>query len=756
MTLGLIALSGRRTRPAPDASATPAAPGRRALLGTVLGGAGVALALESSAARLRLLGTGLERDDTVFAGVFLALTWLGYVSIPLRAGAARARGGAALTLAAAAALVAAYYLGRLALPDVLWALTRRFDLTLEDQGKLAWNALLAGRCLLVPALALGAALRLHTERQLFGALLTGAAVGLFAYPALVHASAQPLAFDELASASPTAFRIALGTAVAAAGTLLCAAGSARRTVVLPAGLAVAVAAALWITPRPSAWLFAPWYQVEIKPTLTIDAPSGLLTVEYDRDGTGLATLDRRRLTPTSGEERLERQLLRQSLAARDSEDERDILFVGQLSPARAAALRDFGVERVDRTAAWHRHMAAVEDQLFALEPIPRGAILDPIDARAYIELGRYALVLVAPTHGPLLRPSGGSHLTYGSPPSPTLRAAAANPAPVIAWLDGSTLLAQRSLGERLLFAGDGLFLSCVAVVSPAATQALPQSGPNAPFWLEPGSPQSAPNAWSWLHRRAVLQPDIARGHTFARIAANAAGSASSRDFASGLARQSFEQVGPGRGDSPFRSQAEDIFIVPEAIALLARAAHEQPLGAAIRGFFNGLAELLMAKRRPEEIYAHFPTLAEAGAPWPELDHAVGRAASELGLRSEAVTWLERAVAERPYEVGLLLESAEALELADQAAAAADRLEAVLAVQADRPAVRRRLALLQVRAGRAEGAAHLRSLLAEHPEDTELLPFLGEPPFPAPTPGWAQRLATSGGAEEDEHAGHDHD
>ena len=133
---------------------------------------------------------------------------------------------------------------------------------------------------------------------------------------------------------------------------------------LAAGLAVclAVVAGARLLERPRALPLSPWRTFPPQPVWAADTPEGLLTLEPAPDGELVLMLDRRQLTPdgTGAVADQERLIASWHMLPEGRRSGVRVLLVGQLTPHRSYVLKSLGAARIDRTAAWHASMPAIE------------------------------------------------------------------------------------------------------------------------------------------------------------------------------------------------------------------------------------------------------------------------------------------------------------------------------------------------------------------------------------------------------------
>jgi hypothetical protein len=698
--LALLGVAGwwlRSREVLPEPESEPQA-GLLERLGLLVAGAGAAVALEAVARSLRLLGNGTPADDAAFATAFLTLLALGAVGFgPLVPGKLRAVvSGPLLALTALVGLEPLQALETFSTGSGLGAFLVRWpwQLDISDAGRLSGDLLLGARLLLPPAFLLGLALAVTARGARLGWALFGAALGLLALPTILVRT--PIEDAGLAAWT----RLALGTWLAGVGGALAAWGargsrpSARLGAVVTCALAVTLSLTL---PRPAPLPLSPWARIPVRPEWVVDTPEGLLTLEPTEEFGRVVTLDRRRLTPTPVGYPADAQRLRLAWQRVEAAElrlkERRVLLVGQLTPERAQTLRELGATHVDRTAAWHAHMARLEELLFDDQEPPRGRILAPQELGS---AGPWLLVVAPPVEGaaPLVPPAGG-HFT-----------------PRVVWIDARAWCSHLDWGERAMLSSEGIEELSIA--------------PRQPRGLLAGERILPPAPWRRLRQRPFERERDAVVATLERLADGSRGGPREA-LTEGLARLAAAQ----EPSSPFETRAQATELDVEGLRLLREAALAAEPDLFVRELWNALAWLLVEKREIERIQADLGPLAERWAPWWQLDLALARADMESLDPGGAAEHLLRAVAQQPLDLQLRQACAEALSMAGRPAEAVEQLRAIDAVQPGRRDVRRLMAMELARAGDPEAEALLEELLAADPTDDELRAFQGPGPFPPP-------------------------
>jgi len=711
-----------------DADADEPAAGFGEMLGFCIAGAGLAAGLELVARHLRLHGTQLAADDSVFGSVLLALLCAGAAAFGwiARIGLWRRFAPGLLLAGAGAALFISLHSIRAVTDQTgLRAFVKHFGLDLSRHGTPAYDAVLAASFFVAPAFAIGAALRVLGGRKRIFALLLGAAAGLCFVPQLFETAADTSAHEKHTYAAQLLTLASLTSVCGAALALLSLPGkpSPKRWLAILLALACAAPAASIEVVQQS--VLAPWLRQPALPYLHFDTPAGLLTVEGPIQLPGsspylnkMVTLERRILVP--GPEGTRGDLLRTDLAlgqlapeAAQRKDKR-ALVIGQLTPAIAHELGGSGFAEIDRSAAWWGAMERVDRELFGTLPLPQGERLDPARAKKRIGAGSYDLVLVPRASGDVPR------LADLDVPERTL---------LVVWIDPANPAAASDLGEQVLVSALGLEEPCLGLVVHGRAAAEGELFP--PQFLRTGSPARAPVPVAWLWRRTDERIDLARARVFERFATAAQGTPD-EPLARGLAAVYAAQA----SSSPFDSPAERFELPDEALLLLREAALARKPNGFVTQMWEWIAEVLVQKRWIRQIYEHVEPLSKAWAPWPTLERVLARADAESlefesakrrleALREgeharDPVFWLELGNIEEQLEHG-----AEAL--------AAWRKSCDLAPGYAAPS--RKLAMALVRSGDPEGKPLLQKLLQANPRDVELQAFAGEGPYPPPKKGY---------------------
>jgi hypothetical protein len=697
--------------------------------GLLLAGAGAALALESVARGLRLYGTSSSFEEAVVAVALLALLGAGALAFGRPFAGARALAPLGLVGGALACFFSQRFLAQLGEPDALSGYARRYGLDLSQIGSAQFGFLLASSACVLPGFALGAGLAGAAKRQALGAVLAGAALGpllIWALPRAYYLVDLELARAGAGHTLPQrmgALMAACGALLALAGALIPSRGRARAiAATVAAGLSLLLA---WLLPTRLALPLSPWLSVPVELVGAVLTPEGLATVEQLPDGTRIATLDRVRLTPDSSEEEADEQRLALAieLAGGGGPDLR-VEFLGLLTPARSAALRRLGVEHVHRPSGFPLGLALLEHALFEPEAAPRPRPL-PED-----EQGR-VLRFAPPLLGAYLVGLAAQRPPLAEPPAqawPLLAAASDESSASVLWIDASAPLAGVALGEHVVVSLARFEQLAFGVLGGAAREraqlseavrALPVQGPSAR--------RAIAAQWEQLRTLPRMSADSERARSAQRLAA----AADSEDANAEprvrarvqLARGLGELYAAQRWSSPWESAAQRVELPEGALERLRSAALEPRPDLSTRALWSELARVLAGKRMPDLVLAHCLPLAQAWPNWPELEAALAEAYLEYAMPAEALAALERQLADAPYDIELMLRAARAAELAGLHAQQADFVRRALALQSDRPDLRRLLGLALARLGDPAASALLEEALALDPADEEVANFL---------------------------------
>jgi hypothetical protein len=584
-----------------------------------------------------------------------------------------------------------------------------WSLNMLHVGMLSGDSLVGARVFVLPAFVLGTALACARTPRTLASIALGAALARASWPWFVDAQS---ASTPDAVASLAVQRVVIATTIAVVGASLSLVGvaSAARKITgwIWAGALVFLAFSwflplVWLAPRPRVLPLSPWEIVQPKALWLRDTAEGLLTVELDHNGSKVVTLDRHRVTPLPEEDAIEEHCF-ERLRGHEY-----IQFVGQLTPSRAAALRNAGVQAVDRAAAWWRWSTDIEALLFGDSPRPDGEFLDTQFAVSEVESRQYAHFAFA---------------TPGSSPRNTTFDSDLEGRPLLVWLDAASDIAHRDWGwENVMLGCDGVGQLRIGIVNPSRP-----FGPTLTGTYAGGAPLSAAKPLASLMKPQFERAFENMARTTERLARAARGT-EHEQLMSGLALHYAAQV----ESSPFETPAEQIELDEHALELMRDAALAREPDSFLRELWNGLARTLVGKRDVERIDRHLKPLAERWAPWPELEGALAIADLEMLEPASAARRLAIAIADAPRDADLRLLRARALVLANEPALAVNELTAAVEIAPSRRDLKRELAMARVRAGDPAGKAAVEDLLREDSKDEELKLFLGPGPLPAPRP-----------------------
>ena len=685
----VAALASRRASrslPAPEEAPPPWRPAALAALLVTASGATLALI---GLARLALrLGLATAGEETLLAAVLAALAVAG--GAVFGRAFPRARPTHAVVAMAAASpmgIVALAVAGGVTRPLGFKALCARIGADASLAGTPAVGALVALTVLVLPGLAVGAALHLARCQRALAAALAGAALAVAAAPELVNA--PPLASLLDRPRAGAAGLVPVGALIAGVGLLVHAslALDRRRLVLGGASLGLALgAAALPVSAVP---VLDPWERFPVPPTAVFETADGQFLVEPTGDARVRVTLDQRPLSPRASELSEEAARLRASIAAVTAAGAPPtrVLLVGLLTVERGQLLAALGVTRVDRTAGWWRSMAMAEEAA-ALGGAPQlaGEVLRPSEARRRAAAGDYDLVLAVGTgaRGPVPADLG---VRLGPAPPP-----------VIAWTDPERPVRHLDWTPVLVRSTDRLLRTSLAWTA-GAVAGDRWSGPAGPAW----------SWWSWMRVRPDDRPRRVRAETEVRLADAVWGGAVDRGLA-------LHAVAQHRG-SPFDSAVQRVTLDDAALEeWRARGEQPHPMTPFERDVIEAAAHLLTEKRLVPEL-VDFVTPIEAARPgWPALVRALAAADLEE-LEPAAAAARLSALDPEPRATALLLGAA--LMRLDRPAEAAAALRPAAAAHPTDREVGVLLADALLAAGDPEGREVAARLLREHPGDPEL-------------------------------------
>jgi hypothetical protein len=648
----------------------------------------------------------------------------------------------ALVVAAFASFASLSVVGGVTTPLGLRALMLRFDLDVTQSGTLLFDVLVSLAAFVLPAFGLGAALHLVRTRTAWVALALGAAFGV-----LRSADIAPIelfAGGLMTVVSPvdepvdpgSAGRVLDGLFVAGLGALVAAAFAARgrARVALGAGGLAAIALGLQVQVAPIRVLKA-HERFQPAPVEIVEGPSGQFLVDPGGAGLERVSLDQRALVPGVDRARGDRDQLTAALALVPEERRARgarLLFLAPLAPGRAMTLTDLGVARVDRSAGYWRDLASLEAFLARRESNSPFGVTEPDgDARPDSEAGLYGLAGdVVPPDEARRRAARGDYdvivvpAVEGNRIDARFLAAPADTVQVL-WLDARDDAARRVADDHVLLVSSGVEHFVLGRVTGSTPASEPRAGlaPYVPLGARPGAVRS------FARLRLVEDERHAANETafLARFAAGARGTVWA-DLADGLVLH----LGAQRASSPFETAAQRVELDRGA---LDRLFVHATLGAPdlfTRGLWNGIVDVLRAKRDVPTTYDLVEPLAELWAPWTEGTLALAWADGEELDHTGALERLAPLVPAAPGDRTLVVGYAEALISAQRPAEAAMALATLSALNPADRGLRKALARAQILAKDPAGRALALELLREDPEDRELWGLLG--PLAGARPG----------------------
>jgi hypothetical protein len=696
--------------------------GSIARLGLFAGGAGMAVALESVARPLRLLGRGLPQDETVFAFALLASATLGAAAFgPLLASPRRARAGlgVGLVIGAAACLLSLGFLERSSSTDGFQAFLGSYGISPRQRGRIEYDLLVGVRGFLGPGLALGAALACARRSSDLASVLAGAAAGLLLLPALIGWTAQ-VPVEELATMP--ALRVSIGITLAAVGSATAllsradAPGASRSTRAICLTACAAAVVFAWAGPRARIMPYRPWEMVQMSARLIAEVPAGLVTIGFVPDEGEVVAIDGRALTPGRSERSGEAQLLTASSAGLRFE-RGTVLLIGQLTPLRAQVLTEMGARRIDRCAPWAGAMQQVEEALFEDIERPPGDVLLPNQGRQRLRAGEYDLVVIPPAGGPAASTHALLERREG--------------ARIVQWLRADDHIAGRDWGSTVLLAGTDFKKLALGLVGGRSDETLAREH------FAAGRPGTPPTPWQALGKREQVDRRDANVETARRLAAANRGGPFER------ITRALELLSRAQGPSAnWETDTQATEIDPAALELLRDALLELPresVPTLAHGVMEYLSIVCVGKREIEWLYEYFEPLSRRPGFWFAIERALMFADAESLDFESMVERLDRLIEAVPYDIDLLRWRAEGLIQLERPTQAAADLETAMGLQPGRVDLERLLAIALVRAGDPTGREWIGKLLAQDPEDQGLAVYLQEGPLPPlPPPPSLQR------------------
>ena len=744
-------------------------------LGCVLVGAGTALALEATGRHVRLFTLGTPEEASLVGLSLAVCVAIGFVAfgrpfVRVDEGG-RERGGLALVLGGAAlgpaTILGLRFLQGLEL-DPFFRYLKRFDLDFTLVGTAQVTLVVATAAWVAPAFAVGLSTGGFGDARRLRAALFGAAFGVLCTPLAVRTFSTAVDYGA-SRGEPYAWRLAvLAGGIAAVGSLLVLVGTGRGAGArskLAVAFPAAAAAFLAVGPRPAVWQASPWWRSTIEPDLLLHDPAGMLTVEreFGTQNTRIVTLDRKRMSPLSEEEPVDRERIAWSWftleeAVRESSTAR-ILFVGQMTPARTRVFEALPPHKLERTVPWFHAAEAIDAELFADDDVaPAGELVAPATARARYRDGRYDLVIVPPITGPILFPKSAQIFHWAPVAAPVLSGVAPpEGTQLVAWIDGRSPLASRAFDAPVIPATtEGLQHMTFGLVFGDAEPNAGSLADGAPLMLAPGTPVPRTSVLASVTARPEFRTyDLLRANTERFAAAEAAPPLN--HVAAALAAHAL----PQKASSPYDTRAEQIELSEFALKALIEAARAAEPDGVTRRLWESYAWLLFERREIGLTLTYLESVADTYGPWPLLERVVARAYEEFDEAEQAVVWLDRVLEAAPYDITLLAEAAEWNARAGDLQRAADLLETASDLQPGRLELRRHLGMMWVRAGDPRGIEVLTEILSEHPEDEEIAAYLGVGPLPPIPSGFLPAGGLHGhdsgqdSGHDPGHEGHDH-
>jgi hypothetical protein len=690
---------------------------RRELLGLLLLGVAANVAVEGLTRPLRRLGLGLETDD-LSIGFALALAALvGALSFgSFVRGTARA--GWMLALVAPLSWVSWHWLGRFDDSIALERFIRRIGLSLGSPGSLSWHLGLSGGALILPGLALGAALAGLQNARALGALALGAAVGTLVSALALEAGSQRIELDLPLAGLATHTLLGRAAWIALPGALLALWPRRSRPLAwlpLPSALALA-SIGLWQPASPH--LLTPLRSpVRGQPIAAFESSLGLLTIDQDSSGHRCVTLDGRRLTPGDEQRRGDLWQLSFSLAALDQLDLRPnaprVLLIGLLTPEREALLNSRPGIDLERTGPWYQAAESLEALLYPVGAPQLGRHVDPAEARAKLARGEYDLVVAPAAYGAPLAPTGPNERASAPARLALARFDLPDSTAGLFWHSGEGPISAQSLGPRLMLASDGLGELCVASLAGAARDWPAQVTTGFPGSFASGNLR---DQWPWMQLLVDARERSRRwlANLGQRLAA-ADEVGQRRELLQALALHINAQA----PSAPWEDRVSGTELEQRSYELLGPIALELGQDPFVRQLIEGAAAFAILKRYPDWLANHFGPAATRHAPWPALSEALARADLELLDGVSALGRLDVALAFEPQPFELLLLRVRALSAAERPDEAQAALRDLLAQQHADPSRRRDLALAAADLRLPEAADLLRSALRLFPGDDEL-------------------------------------
>lgn len=715
--LALMMLLGRKDANAPsetDAAPTPVFQ----RLALAMAGAGIAAVFAAVNSRLCLFGYGTRDDDTIAGATALLIfgvSALAFSPLLARRQLTPAWFGLGVAVAAAAALPALNFLGALSLPRAYDELLQRFQLDSDMRGSFRYDGLLAARVFAVPALIAGLSLASLRSVANLGWVLLGAAIAAILQPNWSEGFSATTIETVAVQASE---RAALGAGLAGLGALIGALIGVRGAWKTGASVALCAALCLFYARawnKPAVLPLSPWERVPPRAEWIRETPEGLLTVELQASRGRLATLDRRRLTPTLEELQADSNRWGWSFAVLGREK---VVVAGLMTPQRATDFWSYGKAEVWVMCPWDELALELEAALFAGETLREGVS---------IHYGREWETL----------PYAGNIAVIACPPietaARTLSCLDRGPGSmvsgpyVIGWLPAHQDIAQLDWSEQVIASCSHIEDLSIAIVFDGS-----------PTGAIPAGPRAFGGTFAKLRLAVPDRMKAARVHTAFRLV---------RGEASAAAQAALLLCSAQVQSSPFETRAQRTELDHRALEILLKSglAHEEISG--LEGSLDSFVAMTLEQRRDlDGLTAFAKPLADAHPMNRSLQRAAARADWEFSDYAEAARRLRLLVQRDPYDLQARLWLSESQLRADDPKAALISADELLAIQPNRFDAERLRALAAVRAGDPRGAAWLQRLTQAHPDDAELAAHAksGPPPPLQPPSGVPGEEGLSGG------------
>ncbi|HTF89441.1 MAG TPA: tetratricopeptide repeat protein [Planctomycetota bacterium] len=668
-------------------------------LALAVSGAGLALVVTAVNSRLCLFGSGTREDDTIAFGAALVLFAVAVIAFsPLLARKSLTPGwfGLGLAIAAFLSLYSFDFLAGLCLPRTYTEFLRHFDLDSSWRGSIQYDGLLAARVFALPALIAGVALASLRGSSGLGWALLGAAFAAMACESDFWMQSGFSGTTAEQVGRQASERAAMGAVLACAGALLGAfttrgaSWRGRASIALCAGVWIFVARS---SDAPSVLPLSPWEAAPPRVEWIRETGEGLLTVELQGGRGRIATLDRRRLTPTLEETQADQLDIREST---EGTDEPSFAIAGFLTPARAAQLRQRDIRMVWAMSPWMRLAPEVEKALFADEGFPEGFKI--VHDWTWMASSNDGVVIcpAVETASRTLTCLDRSEEGIGE-------------FPVIGWLPAHQNIAQLQWGNRVSPGFSHVENFRIGVGTGVDAKSSTAAGSRLRF-----------GTWSQVLRSLPEREKEARIRAAQRLV---------RGEPSTAARAAELICKAQAPSSPFESRAQRTELDASAIELLRHSG----LSAEPRGFERELDEFLattlQGKRDIDGLTGFAQPIADRYPTWGVLQRAAAAADWEFMQWAAAARRLGNVVRANPDDLQARLWLAEALLRAGESAASLRTADELLVIQAGHPQALRLRAIAAVLAGDERARDWLEEMLRDHPDDTELVPYRGSGPYP---------------------------